>query len=256
MRFITQIVLIWDSEGGGHGPIGPPWRSATVLFDHFFPKTAPSPRRSATVLHNFLRVFDGVWMFCNRPLKGIKGVRLSSCDGSGSLYHSNFSWSLLLFLARKMPKLLYNVTTDVFLVTTSLVVTLLWQCSEIFSQVDFSAILSCHSLKNQRVFPCSHYKSHYSFVLDFCTGEKFTRNPCQKVCSDVFSLFRCKFLMTRGSKDMKSRCCDIRNLIHCDPIISSGSRGDQGGHAPPSVPDKDYLLCTSWHFLVKKTLDP
>ena len=22
----------------------------------------------------------------------------------------------------------------------------------------------------------------------------------------------------------------------------------------PSVPDKDYLLCTSWHFLVKKPL--
>ena len=31
--------------------------------------------------------------------------------------------------------------------------------------------------------------------------------------------------------------------------------GGQGGHGPPpSVPDKDYLLCTSWHFLVKKKL--
>ena len=28
--------------------------------------------------------------------------------------------------------------------------------------------------------------------------------------------------------------------------------GGHGGHGPPpSVPDKDYLLCTSWHFLVK-----
>ena len=36
------------------------------------------------------------------------------------------------------------------------------------------------------------------------------------------------------------------------PVCSSGSRGGQGGHGPPSVPDKDYLLCTSWHFLVKK----
>ena len=29
---------------------------------------------------------------------------------------------------------------------------------------------------------------------------------------------------------------------------SSGSGG--GGMAPPSVPDKDYLLCASWHLLV------
>ena len=33
---------------------------------------------------------------------------------------------------------------------------------------------------------------------------------------------------------------------------SSGSGGGQGGHGPPPVPDKDYLLYTSWHFLVKK----
>ena len=73
-----------------------------------------------------------------------------------------------LFLARKTPKLLYNVTTGVFLVTTSLVVTLLWHCSDIFSlQVDFSAILCCHSLKNQRVSPCSHYKTCSIFVVEF-----------------------------------------------------------------------------------------
>ena len=29
----------------------------------------------------------------------------------------------------------------------------------------------------------------------------------------------------------------------------------EGGHGPPpSFPDKDYLLGTSWHFLVKKPL--
>ena len=67
-----------------------------------------------------------------------------------------------------MPKLLYNVTTGVFLVTTRLVVTLLWHCSEIFSlQVDFSAILCCHPLKNQRVSPCSYYKSCSIFVVEF-----------------------------------------------------------------------------------------
>ena len=27
--------------------------------------------------------------------------------------------------------------------------------------------------------------------------------------------------------------------------------GGHGAMAPPSVPDKDYFLCTSWHFLVK-----
>ena len=27
--------------------------------------------------------------------------------------------------------------------------------------------------------------------------------------------------------------------------------GAMGAMAPPSVPDKDYLLCTSWHFSVK-----
>ena len=43
--------------------------------------------------------------------------------------------------------------------------------------------------------------------------------------------------------------------IHSDRL-SSGSRGGQGGHGPPSVPDKDYLLCTSWHFLVKKPYWP
>ena len=64
-----------------------------------------------------------------------------------------------------MPKLLYNVTTGVFLVT---VVTLLWHCSEIFSlQVDFSAILCCHSLKNQWVSLCSHYKTCNIFVVEF-----------------------------------------------------------------------------------------
>ena len=75
---------------------------------------------------------------------------------------------LPFFLARKTPKLLYNVTTVVFLVATSLAVTLLWHCSEILSpQVDFLAILCCHSLKNQRVFPYSQCKSHCSFVVEF-----------------------------------------------------------------------------------------
>ena len=37
-------------------------------------------------------------------------------------------------------------------------------------------------------------------------------------------------------------------------LCSSGSRGGgQGGHGPP-VPDKDYLLCTSWHYLLKNLL--
>ena len=38
-------------------------------------------------------------------------------------------------------------------------------------------------------------------------------------------------------------------------IRSSGSRGGPREPCPPSVPDKDYLLCTSWHFLVKNPLD-
>ena len=38
--------------------------------------------------------------------------------------------------------------------------------------------------------------------------------------------------------------------------VADPGGGGQGGHAnpPPSVPDKDYLLCTSWHFLVKTPL--
>ena len=35
-------------------------------------------------------------------------------------------------------------------------------------------------------------------------------------------------------------------------LFSVADPGGEGGHGPPSVPDKDYLLCTSWHFLVKK----
>ena len=102
-----------------------------------------------------------------------------------------------------------------FLVTTSLAVTLLWHCSEIFSlQVDFSAILCCHSLKNQRVFPCSYYKICCIFVVEFFTyREKFTRNHYNKACSDFFSQYRRKFLTTRGSNDMKLQCCDKRNSI-------------------------------------------
>ena len=35
-----------------------------------------------------------------------------------------------------------------------------------------------------------------------------------------------------------------------------GAVADPGGAmAPPPVTDKDYLLCTSWHFLVKNPLD-
>ena len=36
-------------------------------------------------------------------------------------------------------------------------------------------------------------------------------------------------------------------------MVSVADTGEgQGGHGPPPIPDKDYLLCTSWHFLVKK----
>ena len=37
--------------------------------------------------------------------------------------------------------------------------------------------------------------------------------------------------------------------------LSSGSRGGgpRGPWPPPSIPDKDYLLCTSWPFLIKET---
>ena len=35
-----------------------------------------------------------------------------------------------------------------------------------------------------------------------------------------------------------------------------GLRGGAKGAMAPPVPDKDYLLCTSWHFLVKNPLDP
>ena len=96
------------------------------------------------------------------------GCTLSwDCSDSVPFITAIFLWSTGLFLARKMPKLLYNVTTDVFLVTTRIVVTLLWHCSEIFSQVDFLAILCCHSLKNQRVSPYSHYKTCSIFVVEF-----------------------------------------------------------------------------------------
>ena len=36
---------------------------------------------------------------------------------------------------------------------------------------------------------------------------------------------------------------------------SSGSRGGAKGAMAPPVPAKDYLLYTSWHFLVKNPLD-
>ena len=36
------------------------------------------------------------------------------------------------------------------------------------------------------------------------------------------------------------------------PVADPGG-GPRGPWPPPSVPDKDYLLCTSWHFLVKKS---
>ena len=44
------------------------------------------------------------------------------------------------------------------------------------------------------------------------------------------------------------------NLIFMLCDYSSGSRGAKGAMASP-VPDKDYLLCTSWHFLIKNPLD-
>ena len=45
------------------------------------------------------------------------------------------------------------------------------------------------------------------------------------------------------------------HFSHVHHRYSSGSRGGPRGPCPPSVPDKDYLLCTSWHFLVKNPLD-
>ena len=45
---------------------------------------------------------------------------------------------------------------------------------------------------------------------------------------------------------------EIRTWIH--PVADPGG-GAKGAIPPPPVPDKDYLLCTSWHFLVKNPLD-
>ena len=46
---------------------------------------------------------------------------------------------------------------------------------------------------------------------------------------------------------LKSFAHTGKRLIHCKIHCTSGP-------CPPlpSVPDKDYLLCTSWHFLIKK----
>ena len=45
----------------------------------------------------------------------------------------------------------------------------------------------------------------------------------------------------------------ISGTLPWTKISSSGSRGmAKGAMPPPPVPDKDYLLWTSWHFLVKK----
>ena len=41
----------------------------------------------------------------------------------------------------------------------------------------------------------------------------------------------------------------------CLSLLRSGSGGSNGA-MPPPVPDKDYLLCTSWHFLVENPLTP
>ena len=36
--------------------------------------------------------------------------------------------------------------------------------------------------------------------------------------------------------------------------VADPGGGAKGAMAPPSVLDKDYLLCSSWHFLVKNSL--
>ena len=46
-------------------------------------------------------------------------------------------------------------------------------------------------------------------------------------------------------------CIQINSRLQS--VADPGGGGAKGAMAPPSVPDKDYLLCTSWHFLFKKT---
>ena len=54
---------------------------------------------------------------------------------------------------------------------------------------------------------------------------------------------------------MKTTCQKlIEILTRIIPVADPGGGGAKGAMAPPSVPDKDYLLCTSWHFLLENPL--
>ena len=44
--------------------------------------------------------------------------------------------------------------------------------------------------------------------------------------------------------------CGVLWCVWCTPHAVVDPGGAMGAMAPPSVPDNDYLLCTSWHFLV------
>ena len=82
----------------------------------------------------------------------------------------------------------------------------------------------------------------------------------------VFPKWRQTFIeFSKCNKLLKHVLGQIKYLV-CFPwlggwvarcwLVSSGSRGGPRGPWPPPVPDKDYLLCTSWHFLVKNPFDP
>ena len=70
----------------------------------------------------------------------------------------------------------------------------------------------------------------------------------------------CAMLFMLSSSDSPfdaSRKClfEHMNSSQCNKLTNSGSGGGGGPRGPwppPPVPDKDYLLCTSWHFLVKR----
>ena len=52
----------------------------------------------------------------------------------------------------------------------------------------------------------------------------------------------------QSNKESRLFQFDIEIVI----TVADPGGGAKGAMAPPSVPDKDYLLCTSWHFLFKK----
>ena len=126
---------------------------------------------------------------------------------------------------------------------------------------DFSTAMLLHNLVITRA---SHGKAwqltqcitSYCIVFHLCVQEDQWDGDTVQVCHQIrFNVnLICKSLvsdvLTNHSSVLHWQIPD--DFIITDKSVADPGGGPRGPWPPPSIPDKDYLLCTSWPFLIKK----